>query len=98
MYTEQKNRKRKLLAETAIYGLLSMIYGSLFFFGALYPQYGFASACMEEEEEGKEAEKDTKDGNQEKEDSRDENLENGDTKVQKIIYKSFLLERMKEWL
>jgi hypothetical protein len=28
------------VTEAAIYGLLGMIYTSLFFFGAFYPQYG----------------------------------------------------------
>lgn len=85
MNTEQKNRKGKLLAEAAIYGLLSMIYGSLFFFGALYPQYGFSTACIEEEEnEGEEM------GEEKEEEEKDpENRE--------IVYKSFFLERLREW-
>lgn len=85
MNTEQKNRKGKLLAEATIYGLLSMIYGSLFFFGALYPQYGFSPACIEEEEnEGEEM------GEEKEEEEKDpENRE--------IVYKSFFLERLREW-
>lgn len=85
MNTEPKNRKGKLLAEAAIYGLLSMIYGSLFFFGALYPQYGFSTACIEEEEtEGEETGEEKEEEVEAQED-------------REIVYKSFFLERLREW-
>lgn len=50
----ERNLRKKLLGEAAIYGLLSVIYGSLFFFGALYPRYGLSAACVEESTEDEE--------------------------------------------
>lgn len=79
MKIEEKNTRKKLLGEAAIYGVLSMIYASLFFFGALYPRYGLSTACIEEETEEGAAEAD--------EEPEDE----------EVVYKSFFLERLKEW-
>ena len=79
MKIEGKNTRKKLLGEAAIYGLLSMIYASLFFFGALYPRYGLSTACIEDETEEGTAEAD--------EEPEDE----------EVVYKSFFLERLKEW-
>ena len=88
MKIEEKNTRKKLLGEVAVYGLLSMIYASLFFFGALYPRYGFSTACMEEEtEEGATTEKGTE--------TEDEGL--GDAENKDVVYKSFFLECLKEW-
>lgn len=76
----EKNRMR-ILGEAAVYGLLGMIYASLFFFGALYPQFGIPSQSivyeMETEEVGELT--DRKNGGE------------------KIVYKSLLVERIKEW-
>lgn len=65
--------KIRLAIQTAVYGILAAIYMSLFFFGALYPEFGLPSNSIveeTEEEEGSEKE---------------------------VVYKSFLLERLKEW-
>lgn len=55
MEIENQNIKRsykiKLLEETALYGLLAAIYTSLFFFGALYPEYGVPAQCIEAEDQ-----------------------------------------------
>lgn len=37
-------KTKKSVMEIAVYGLIGAIYTSLFFFGALYPQFGFSSA------------------------------------------------------
>lgn len=79
MKIEEKNMRKKLLGEAAVYGLLSGIYASLFFFGALYPQYGLSTACIEEE-----TEEEAEEGDGEQEDKE-------------VVYKSFFLERLKEW-
>lgn len=60
MRMKQNNRKRehdmkikKWLPqiEIAAYGMMTLAYGALFFFGALYPDYGIPrqSICYEEE-------------------------------------------------
>lgn len=75
-------RKGKLLLETALYGLLTAIYASLFFFGALYPQFGIPSqsiSCETEEEETETADTD-------------------EEETETIVYKSLFLERLKGWL
>lgn len=87
MKIEEKNTRKKLLGEAAIYGLLSMIYASLFFFGALYPRYGLSTACIEEETEEGAAEEGS-----ETEYEGSEDAENKD-----VVYKSFFLEYLKEW-
>lgn len=91
-----KNLKKRLLGEAAIYGLLSAIYGSLFFFGALYPRYGFSAACVEESaEDGTEEDKtDRKTGikRENKTEGKGEDSENGE-----VVYKSLFLECLKEW-
>ena len=69
-----RSRKGKLLLKTAAYGMLGAIYTSLFFFGALYPQFGIPEqsiSCEEDEEAAEEEET--------------------------VVYKSLLLERLKEW-
>ena len=92
-----KNLKKRLLGEAAIYGLLSVIYGSLFFFGALYPRYGLSAACVEESAEDDGTEEDGMDGKtgikrENKTEGKGEDSENGE-----IVYKSFFLECLKEW-
>lgn len=70
----EMNRKR-ILGEAALYGLLGTVYASLFFFGALYPQFGIPSQsiiCESETDEEK-------------------------TDGEKVVYKSLLMERLKEW-
>lgn len=70
----EMNRKR-ILGEAALYGLLGTVYASLFFFGALYPQFGIPSqsiVCESETDEEK-------------------------TDGEKVVYKSLLMERLKEW-
>lgn len=88
--------KGKLLLETAIYGMLAVIYTSLFFFGALYPQFGLPSqsiACESETEEEDSVE-DT-----EKSALRGEETESPDADEEEtVVYKSLFLERLKEWL
>lgn len=69
--------RKRILGEAAIYGLLGMIYASLFFFGALYPQFGIPSQSIVRETE------------------TDEDEETTDGK--KVVYKSLLAERLKEW-
>ncbi|MBP3458800.1 MAG: hypothetical protein J6K58_06295 [Lachnospiraceae bacterium] len=90
--------KGKLLLETAVYGMLAVIYTSLFFFGALYPQFGLPSqsiACESEtEEEEEDSVKDT-----EKSALRGEETESPDADEEEtVVYKSLFLERLKEWL
>lgn len=88
--------KGKLLRETAVYGMLAVIYTSLFFFGALYPQFGLPSqsiACESETEEEDSVE-DT-----EKSALRGEETESPDADEEEtVVYKSLFLERLKEWL
>lgn len=88
--------KGKILLETAIYGMLAVIYTSLFFFGALYPQFGLPSqsiACESETEE-EDSVKDTGESalSGEKTESPDADEE------ETVVYKSLFLERLKEWL
>lgn len=70
--------KIRLAIQTAVYGILAAIYMSLFFFGALYPEFGLPSNSIVTEAD-------------EDEDEESEETE----KV--VVYKSFLLERLKEW-
>lgn len=80
-----KSRKGKLLLETALYGLLATIYTSLFFFGALYPQFGIPSQSIScEAKEGESAEETENPGTDEEE-------------TETVVYKSLFLERLKEW-
>ena len=37
-----QNKKEKNWMETLVYGLLSLVFGMAFFFGTLYPSYGFS--------------------------------------------------------
>lgn len=78
------SRKGKLLSEAALYGLLAAIYSSLFFFGALYPQFGIPSKSIvyEEQEESEEAE---------------ETEETDEEEQEEVVYKSLILERLKDW-
>ncbi len=69
--------RKRILGEAAFYGMLGMIYASLFFFGALYPQFGIPSQSIVRETETDEDEE-TTDG-------------------EKVVYKSLLVERLKEW-
>lgn len=73
--------KKRILGEAAFYGLLGMIYASLFFFGALYPQFGIPSQCIVRETETDEEEGTTEEK----------------TAGEKVVYKSLLAERLKEW-
>lgn len=73
--------RKRILEETAFYGLLGMIYASLFFFGALYPQFGIPSQSIVRETET--------DG--------DEGTTEEKTDGEKVVYKSLLAERLKEW-
>lgn len=73
--------RKRILGEAAFYGMLGMIYASLFFFGALYPQFGIPSQSIVRETETDEDEETT-------EEKTDE---------EKVVYKSLLVERLKEW-
>lgn len=68
--------KIRLAIQTAVYGILAAIYMSLFFFGALYPEFGLPSNSIVSEADEDDALEETE-------------------KV--VVYKSFLLERLKEW-
>lgn len=68
--------KAKLAIQTAVYGILAAVYMSLFFFGALYPEFGLPSNSIVAETDEDDALEETE-------------------KV--VVYKSFLLERLKEW-
>lgn len=101
-----RSRRGKLLLETAVYGMLTAIYTSLFFFGALYPQFGIPAqsiSCEEEEETTKEeTKKEEKDITEEEEAERitaaEEKTEDPDADEEAaIVYKSLFLERLKEW-
>lgn len=76
--------KGKLVGETIVYGFLAAIYTSLFFFGALYPKYGLPSQSIMyegQEESGKH--------------ETPEEFDRDST--EEIVYKSLILERIKEW-
>lgn len=128
---EKVNIRKRLLLETAIYGLLTAVYTSMFFFGALYPGYGIPSEAVERQQEtteeaasrtdktketdraeeadktkeadraeeadkAKEADRaeetdKTKEADKAKEADKTEKAE------EEIVYKSLLLEKLKEW-
>lgn len=44
--------KTKWFAEILVYGMLTVTYTSMFFFGALYPGYGIPSQSIVYEEDG----------------------------------------------
>lgn len=75
----EMNRKR-ILGEAALYGLLGTVYASLFFFGALYPQFGIPSQSIVCESE-----------------TDEEEMDEEKTDGEKVVYKSLLMERLKEW-
>ena len=65
-----ESRRKELIGEAAVYGMMAVIYSALFFFGALYPRYGIPPRSIRYEEESGEEE---------------------------IVYKSLILEQIKEW-
>lgn len=75
--------KWKQFCEASVYGLLSVVSLSMCFFGALYPKYGLPlqSAAVYEKEEA---------AVREDEEAADETEET-------VVYKSLILERIKEW-
>ena len=140
---EKVNIRKRLLLETAIYGLLTAVYTSMFFFGALYPGYGIPSEAVERQQEtteeaasrtdktketdrpeeadkakeadraeeadkakeadrAEEADK-TKEADRPeeadkaKEADRAEETDKTEKAEEEIVYKSLLLEKLKEW-
>lgn len=134
---EKVNIRKRLLLETAIYGLLTAVYTSMFFFGALYPGYGIPSEAVERQQEtteeaasrtdktketdraeeadkAKEADRaeeadkaketdraeetdKTKEADKAKEADRVEETDKTEKAGEEIVYKSLLLEKLKEW-
>lgn len=122
---EKVNIRKRLLLETAIYGLLTAVYTSMFFFGALYPGYGIPSEAVERQQEtteeaasrtdktketdrpeeadkAKEADKTkevdrAEETDKTKEADRAEETDKTEKAEEEIVYKSLLLEKLKEW-
>lgn len=89
----------RLIAETAVYGLMAAIYTSLFFFGALYPKYGLPpqSIVYDETEETAEQKESDAEGAAET-GKKTESTEGEDAAAEEtVVYKSLILERIKEW-
>lgn len=110
---EKVNIRKRLLLETAIYGLLTAVYTSMFFFGALYPDYGIPSQAVERQQETTEEAASRTDKTKEtdraeeadraeetdkaKEADRAEETDKTEKAEEEIVYKSLLLEKLKEW-
>lgn len=58
--------KKRILEEAALYGLLGTVYASLFFFGALYPQFGIPSQSIVCESETDDEETEAENAEEEK--------------------------------
>lgn len=100
MKINEKTTKSRLLKETVLYGLLSLIYGSLFFFGALYPRYGYDTACIretDEEEMQEETGEQKEQGLQEESGPQEADVQDGTATTGEVRYKSLFLECLKEW-
>lgn len=92
---EKVNIRKRLLLETAIYGLLTAVYTSMFFFGALYPEYGIPSEAVERQQETTEEAASRTDKAEEAD--RAEETDKTEKAEEEIVYKSLLLEKLKEW-
>ena len=101
--TEDKRENpcvKKCLREILLYGILSIMYGSVFFFGALYPDYGVPRESIRYENmEGHERENAAsringklKEKHTDKEKADKEKAES----QEQVEYKSLLLEKVKE--
>lgn len=102
--------RKQLFMELAVYGMLTAVYTSMFFFGALYPVYGIPRQAVEkqqteaaqEADETKETDRTNEaDGTEEtdrsKKADRTNKTDGTEADAEEIVYKSLLLEKLKEW-